>query len=642
MNKKILLMLSVFLLQTLWVFAQDTYSYSFNNDVKGYDVIPITNACPSLDPLDEQCVAVGTVYPNALATDIKNGIHFIRFDKQGNLLASVFINHSNADERAVKIISIDNTCNFIIVSLFRENVPFAQDAIKLTTVDMNGQVLAESKIISNLGSFPYNHLYPMDAILINNVVYVVGSASNEIPSVSPLLTNGLNFSNPNQAFVCRVDLTNPVANDIIYFGDANTPSNLNGTHSYFDLARSIKQTNDGRVFIIGMSNYWSGFITPTPPLTPANVYPVAMIAELDLGSFTIFNINKYDNIVGNNVGTIATDLYYDPNSDKMNLLLNEVKIDVQTTAGIQNTTLLPWAAFWVYKLDKSSFFHSGGNKFQPFDNLYATNFVEQNNGDLKIVGWQFTTDVSHTSMYTINRDCPFIQNVRVDNHFLNFMLPTTLNTLVEGTINTTSPYQYLGGQNLSSIWQMPRIGSLSGVFDNLILTGTHLLNAPKFGLKCIYTDNFGSSCGLQEMHYSSSYIVTPNFNNGTVNVLPNDNYFTSLLNSDTLSLPFLMKVSCNNDYLFRKSKRVVVEDKIVIYPNRIQSCEGFHISNFTKTSLHSKAIIKLFNSIGEQVYSNSCIFNGEVLVDPMQLIPGVYVVEVNIDDKNYKERIEVY
>lgn len=631
-------MLSVFLLQTLSVFAQDTYSYSFNNDVKGYDVIPITNACPSLDPLDEQCVAVGTVYSNALATDIKNGIHFIRFDKQGNLLASVFINHSNADERAVKIISIDNTCNFIIVSLLRENVPYAQDAIKLTTVDMNGQVLAESKIVSNISSFSYNHLYPMDAILINNVVYVVGSASIEIPSVSPLLTNGLNFSNINQAFVCRVDLTNPVANDIIYFGNSSVPNNLNGSRSCYNLARSIKQTYDGRVFVLGMVSCWQGFPLPSP----SNVYPVAMIAELDLGSFSIINKNKYDNVVGNNVGTIASDLYYDPNSGYMNLLVNEVKIDMQTSAGITNQTLLPWSAFWVYKLDKSSFFHSGGNKFQPFDNLYATNFVEQNNGDLKIVGWQYTTDVSHTSIYTISRDCPFIQNVNVDNHFSNFMLPTTLNTLVEGTINATSPYQYLGGQNLSSIWQMPRIGSLSGVFDNLILTGTHLLNAPKFGLKCIYTDNFGSSCGLQEMHYSSSYIVTPNLIPSPVYDLSNDNYFTSLLNSDTLSLPFLMKVSCNNDYLFRKPKSIVVEDKIVVYPNSIQTCEGFHITNFTKTLLHSKAMIKLFNSIGEQVYSNSCIFNGDIFVDPMQLIPGVYVVEVNIDDKNYKERIEVY
>ena len=39
MNKKILLMIPVFLLQTLWVFAQDTYSYGFDFDVKGYDVI---------------------------------------------------------------------------------------------------------------------------------------------------------------------------------------------------------------------------------------------------------------------------------------------------------------------------------------------------------------------------------------------------------------------------------------------------------------------------------------------------------------------------------------------------------------------------------------------------------------------------
>jgi len=639
MNKKILLMLPVFLLLTSWVFAQDTYSYSFNNDVKGYDVIPITNACPSLDPLDEQCVAVGTVYPNTLATDIKNGIHFIRFDKHGNLLASVFINHSNADERAVKIVSIDNTCNFIIVSLIRENVPFAQDAIKLTTVDMNGQIIAESKIVSNLNTIPYNHLYPMDAILINNVVYIVGSASKETLNVNPLITNGLNFSNPNQAFVCRVDLTNPVVNDIIYFGNSNVPFNLNGSKSYFNLARSIKQTYDGRVFIMGMVSCWQGFPIFT---TPTNVYPVAMIAELDLGSFSISTKNKYDNIVGNNVGTIATDLYYDKYSDKMNLLVNEVKINSQSTLGVQNTTLLPWDAFWVYKLGKSTFNHLGGNKFQPFDNLYATNFVEQLNGGLKIVGWQFTTDVSHTSTFTINRDCPFIQNVTVDNTISNFMTPTTLNTLVEGTINATSPYQYLGGQNLSSNWQMPRIGSLSGVYDNLILTGTHLLNAPKFGLKCIYTDNFGSSCGLQEMHYSSSYIVTPNLAPSQIDDLPNDIYLPSLLNSDTLGLPYIFKASCTNDYLFRKTKSVVVENKILIYPNRIQSCEGFHISYSNKTSINSKITIKLFNTIGKQLYSNSCNFNGDIFVDPMQLIPGVYIVEVNIDDKIYNERIEVF
>ena len=639
MNKKILLILPVFLLLTSWVFAQDTYSYSFNNDVKGYDVIPITNACPSLDPLDEQCVAVGTVYPNTLATDIKNGIHFIRFDKHGNLLASVFINHSNADERAVKIVSIDNTCNFIIVSLIRENVPFAQDAIKLTTVDMNGQIIAESKIVSNLNTIPYNHLYPMDAILINNVVYIVGSASKETLNVNPLITNGLNFSNPNQAFVCRVDLSNPVVNDIIYFGNSNVPFNLNGTKSYFNLARSIKQTYDGRVFIMGMVSCWQNFSITT---TPTNVYPVAMIAELDLGSFTINSKYKYDNFVGNNVGTIATDLYYDKYSDKMNLLVNEVKINSQSTLGVQNTTLLPWDAFWVYKLDKSTFNHLGGNKFQPFDNLYATNFVEQLNGGLKIVGWQFTTDVSHTSTFTINRDCPFIQNVTVDNTISNFMTPTTLNTLVEGTINATSPYQYLGGQNLSSIWQMPRIGSLSGVYDNLILTGTHLLNAPKFGLKCIYTDNFGSSCGLQEMHYSSSYIVTPNLAPSQIDDLPNDIYLPSLLNSDTLGLPYIFKASCTNDYLFRKTKSVVVENKILIYPNRIQSCEGFHISYSNKTSINSKITIKLFNTIGKQLYSNSCNFNGDIFVDPMQLIPGVYIVEVNIDDKIYNERIEVF
>ena len=89
MNKKILLVLPVFLLQTLLVFAQDTYSYGFNLDVKGYDVIPITHVCTSSDPLNEECVAVGTVYNSIDSADKNNGLHFIRFDRKGNLLASV-------------------------------------------------------------------------------------------------------------------------------------------------------------------------------------------------------------------------------------------------------------------------------------------------------------------------------------------------------------------------------------------------------------------------------------------------------------------------------------------------------------------------------------------------------------------------
>jgi hypothetical protein len=441
------------------------------------------------------------------------------------------------------------------------------------------------------------------------------------------------------AFVCKFDINNPTINDIKYFGNAFTPLNLNGTNSYYNLARSIKQTDDGRVFIMGMTNYWQGYPNS---LIPSNIYPAAMIAELDLTNLSLINYAIYENNVGANVGTIATDLYYDPNSTNINLLVNELKIDVQTNAGIQNTTLLPWAAFWVYKLDKSFLTHSGSNKFQPFDNLYATNFVEQSNGDLKIVGWQFTSDVSHTSMFTISRDCPFIQNVSIDNHYSNFMIPTTLNTLVEGTLNTTSPYQYLGGSNLSSIWQLPRIGSLSGLYDNLILTGTHLLNAPKFGLKCIYTDNFGSSCGLQEMHYSSSYVSSSILNTNNFYHFYPDSYIRTNLKTSYDNFPFVFMASCVNDNLFKKGKSIDSIDQVLIYPNKIKPCEGFHITSLNRTNSSPQITIKIFTSLGQQIYSSICIFSKDVFVDPLLLNQGVYFVEVRIDDKIYKERIEVF
>ena len=47
-------------------------------------------------------------------------------------------------------------------------------------------------------------------------------------------------------------------------------------------------------------------------------------------------------------------------------------------------------------------------------------------------------------------------------------------------------------------------GILNANCNNLILTAPHLLNYPKYGLKCIFTDFNGNSCANQEMTYNHS------------------------------------------------------------------------------------------------------------------------------------------
>ena len=644
MNKKILLVLPVFLLQTLLVFAQDTYSYGFNFDVKGYDVIPITHSCTTINPLNEECVAVGTVYNSTGNDDPNNGLHFIRFDKKGNLLTSVFINNINADERAVKILSINNDCRFVIVSLFREYTTGATDAIKLTIVDTNGLVLGESLIHSSNNSF--THLYPMDAVINDGYIYIVGSAVKNPPNSPANIGFGLNFFNDNRCFVYKAKFSNLSVNQLFLFGDT-PPSNFNYNgsqlpNSCYNVARTIKFTKDGRIFVLGAANTLVSYTYL--PTTDYSI-PGAMIAELSNSNLpiSILNYKVYKDTFSNYVGTIAVDLYYDQYTDSMNLLVNDVKVEHNINAqSYGNQALLPWDAYRVYKVSKTNFNHFVTNRFQPFDNLYATNFIEQNNGNLKIVGWQFTSDVSHTSPTTILRDCPFIQNVKIDNNASNFMLPISLNTLVDGTLNPTSPYQLVGGNNLSSIWELPRIGSLSGIYDNVVLTGTHLLNNPTFGLKCIFTDNMGNSCSNQEMTYNSQYTIPIAPSYEQITNFPSYNCIIDTTNSINPTINTLFNFSCNNDNLFKKAKNANLEIKYALLPNVLQRGEGFKLFAEPFFSASIPLNICIYNSIGMLVYRDIIDFGGNILVNPQIEVPGIYFVEILVDGKKIKEKLVIY
>jgi hypothetical protein len=623
--------------------AQDTYSYGFNFDVKGYDVIPITHICPSADPLNEECVAVGTVYKSLGNDDRDNGLHFIHFDKKGNIFASKYFNHLNADERAIKILSIDNSCRFVIVSLFREYANGSNDAIKLTTINLDGNILNET--IINSTHYNYKHLYPMDAAIKDGIIYIVGSAVDHQSNSTSGLGFGLNFLDDNRSFVYKADIFNLSNNELFIFGNGVLYPYFNNNsiqkNACFNIARSIKFTPDGRIFILGAAN---SLFNSYYPYAINYELPSAMIAEINNsnGPISIINYKEYKDQVSAFVGTIAVDLYYDPHTDSMNLLVNDVKVEFNFYANIyQHQSLLPWDAYRVYKINKANLNHSITNEFQPFDNLYATNFIEQSNGNLKVVGWQYTSDASNTTPTTIFRDCPFIQNVKIDNNVSNFMLPISLNTLVDGTLNLTNPYQSVGGSSLSSIWELPRVGSLSGAFDNVVLTGTHLLNNPTFGLKCIFTDNLGYSCNNQEMTYNKSFIIplSPTTTDTMFAFKISNNFNTTF--SDSSQFPSNLNVSCNNDNLFRKIKNLDSDINYSILPNVIMHGDGFNL--FSNSTLKSpiKLSINIFNSVGVLVYKDLLDFSGNEYINPQIASPGMYFVECLIDGKLIKYKLVV-
>ena len=646
MNRKNLLMIPVFLFVTSWVFAQNTYSYGFNFDVKGYDVLPITNFCSLANPTNEECVAVGTIHKSFGNDDKNNGIHFVHFDNNGNLFTSVYLNHPNADERVVKILKLDSlNCKFLIVSLVREYVSNLKDAIKLTTIDINGRVFNES-IVSVNSTSNFAHLYPMDAVIKDTTLYVVGGADSSIYKSSVSVDSGLNFAHRTFSFVAKISVHNYYNSQILFF--SNNPSvnysymSLPVKNSNYNFVKSIKVTDSGRIFLLGAANSVVDY-----PLSGVFSYciPNAMIAELDTTSYLHL---KYFRVFNNehmmHTGSLATDLYYDNNSNCVNLLTNEVSVYRHVSLyPITSQSILPCYAYSIYKLNKFNFANIGVNKFQPFDNLFATNFIKQSTGDIKIVGWQNTSDVSNTTPYTINRDCPFIQSITIDNSLVNFANPISLNTLVDGTLNLTTSYQYLGGLNLSSIWLLPRVGSLSGLNDNLVLTGTHLLNGSTYGFKTIFTDFNGNSCNEPEMYYNKNYIV--------LDTIPSNLKYESVLMPtliySTHSLDSLyslnLKNNCNVEKIFKKSNNSkVLTQNISIYPNRVAIGESVNISS-TKTITESIPIeINIVNEIGSKMYSKTENFTGAFSFNPNIEHAGIYFIEVKFDGKKYREKLFYY
>jgi len=647
MNKKISLLLPTLLfLFSFSTFAQNTYSYGFNFDVKGYDVLPITNFCTSANPTTEECVAVGTIHKSFGNDDKNNGIHFVHFDNNGNLFTSVYINHPNADERVVKILKLDSlNCKFLIVSLIREYVSNLKDAIKLTTIDINGKVFNES-IVSVNSTNNFAHLYPMDAVIKDTTLYVVGGADSSIYKSSVSVDSGLNFAHKTYSFVAKLSVHNYYNSQILFFN--NNPT-VNYTYMYFlvknsnyNFVKSIKVADSGRIFLLGAANSLVDY-----PLTSVFNYciPNAMIAELDTTSYLhLKSFRVFNNEHMMHTGSLATDLYYDNNSNCVNLLTNEVSVYHHISPyTISNQSILPCYAYSIYKLNKFNLANIGVNKFQPFDNLFATNFIKQSTGDIKIVGWQNTSDLSNTTPYTIYRDCPFIQSITIDNSLINFANPISLNTLVDGTLNLTTSYQYLGGLNLSSIWLLPRVGSLSGLNDNLVLTGTHLLNGSTYGFKTIFTDFNGNSCNEPEMYYNKNYIVLDTISSDTKYeslLLPTLIYSTHSLDSQ---YALNLKNNCNVEKIFKKtnSNGVLVQN-LSIYPTRVAVGETVNITSIDNLKESTPIEINIVNEIGSKIYYKTDNFNGAFSFNPNIAQAGIYFIEVKYEGKKYREKLFFY
>ena len=190
---------------------------------------------------------------------------------------------------------------------------------------------------------------------------------------------------------------------------------------------------------------------------------------------------------------------------------------------------------------------------------------------------------------------------------------------------------------------LPRVGSLSGLNDNLILTGTHLLNGSTYGFKTIFTDFNGNSCNEPEMYYNKNYIV--------LDTIPSNLKFESVLMPtliySTHSLDSLyalnLKNNCNVEKIFKKSNNSkVLTQNISIYPNRVAIGESVNISSTTNLTESTPIEINIVNEIGSKMYSKTENFSGAFSFNPNIEHAGIYFIEVKFDGKKYREKLFYY
>jgi hypothetical protein len=99
----------------------------------------------------------------------------------------------------------------------------------------------------------------------------------------------------------------------------------------------------------------------------------------------------------------------------------------------------------------------------------------------------------------------------------------------------------------------------------------------------------------------------------------------------TNNLDPLFEYSCNNDFLFRKSKVNSEISEYSISPNVILSGEEFSLKSNEHNSISKKVTLSIYNAAGNQLFYDNFEYNGNHLIYPNIDMPGIYFVKVIIE-----------
>lgn len=470
-----------------------TTVYDMANDVKHYSVENV------LDPIvpgdvDEKVMA-GTIYDFGTAGN--NAIHFMTVQGDGTVLVSKYFDDPMYDqERVVDIVS-DRApgypSTYYIISLARHpqvgTPPIGNDEIRITAVDVNGNQIGNSIILTDNG----RSVYPLNAIYHSDGhIYICGYFTQNYTN----LPQQPSFGDPDQkrGFVLKFNFATPTFTvGAIGINTATTVPWGPGTPTEdYDIAMRLTELSNGNIHVTGSVNdiKWNGV---------TEVYGSATMNLVIDQNLAVINDNHFTNVNGGY--EYGMGLVEDPANSQYYVLGN----DFTHTTGMgayagydpEPTKL------WVTRLDNNfdPVLTPGTNSrysFTGFNAAWGLQTLESagtpSNPAFRrfvIAGLQ---NAEHCSGVTIAPDVhPFLYDLEVDftaagGISANFINWVSYNNLTATGGGAPNGYQNLGGGLSNYAWNPQFAARLSTAND--IVMSIPKWNAPNklLNLKSVKAD----------------------------------------------------------------------------------------------------------------------------------------------------------
>lgn len=598
-------------------------------------------------------------YFNPVNPELTN-LHFVQLALDGTMLNSVMYDVPNHDERCVAFLNSPYSGNKVLVGLLRDNLALTTsplERIKILEVTNTGNIVKDF-VVQNNNPTAYRHIYPMDAIMNDQILYVCGFVTSTSCQYQPdfFEIGSPSISNNKAAFVMMFDMSTGTIIRFMTYDFLPAPAS-----SDFDMAMRLKiidVSGTSRLFVTGSCN------VEYPYSTPPNQFGAGtMNLLLDLGTLGVISSNPFATTVLNNANLTTLEYGFDiqPEVNGQGFFIFGNSGSATNVNPNPNEGFRPFPSYtWVNYVNQSLLPSPPVNSriaISQGDFIWGTHTLQSAVAPDHIVlaGYYTFENQNFDPMPSLDNVNPFLADIQLSQSGGNNTstvpdFKVYLSQLGTLTYGTGTSFLNMGGGLSTPAWQPKfatrrRIG-VSTIDDIFMYAPSKSFLGSYLTTKIIRTDPLGNvpSCydsyGIDEPQQSSqtpsvcsscstvsatySSVLTPNY----------PSYEIPQVLTDEAGCDIGVYRSGHSNVTINQSVKEGISMRIV--PNPVQSIFRVYL-NASAQPLEQVRIV-VMDMLGHSVKT---IFDGEAQAllgskefDIRDLDPGIYLVQASIGDQS--------